>query len=369
MGKKFHSIKRKDDMNDFERSKKAMDLAWRYRGETDGKLNDPSPYGIIRDIFPDYVNMTEEYLLADVMARPGLTLREHSMVIIATLVAIRFEGVRGHMNWALNIGISREEVAEIMMHVGQRAGWPVGIEIFKLIEDAYPGYLAKVKEMPLAGILSGPRLSTRELSMLDIAVYTACRFGERLEGELRQALNIGISEETLLEVIMQATPFAGWQAGVQALRAAKKVFSSEGGKQRLLTRDGDRKHGLRSSERGEKGRNIIQELQGDVDEENVFGFLGEVCPDFLRVITEEHLFGEVWSRPGLGLRDRAMITLAVLIAFRCREELKSHMGYALNAGVSQEEIKEIIMQVANYTCWGSGVQAAQVAGEVFSRKG
>jgi 4-carboxymuconolactone decarboxylase len=356
-------------MNNAERSKKAMDIGRRYRGEADGRLEDPPGSATMKEIFPEHLKITEEYLLADVMSRPGLTMREHSMIIIATLMVVRFEGgLKGHMNWALNVGISREEMVEIMMHVGQCAGWPVGIEIFKLIEDAYPGYLAEIKDTPLKCIPVGQRLSPKECCMLTIAVYAAGRFGDRLEGEMQHALKTGISEETILEVIMQVTPFAGWPAGVQALRSAKNVFSSERTDGRNFTRDTDRDQWSRSSEREEKGRKIIQKLQDEADEENLFGFMGEVCPDFLRVITEEHLFGEVWARPGLGLRDRTMITLAVLIAFRCSDELKAHIGYARSAGISKKEIQEIALHVANYTCWGHGNSIAKVAEEVFSQK-
>jgi 4-carboxymuconolactone decarboxylase len=356
-------------MNHSERSEKAMDISRRYRGEADGRLKDPPGSVAMREIFPEHLKITEEYLLADVMSRPGLTMREHSMIIIATLVVVRFEGgLKGHMNWALNVGISREEMVEIIMHVGQRTGWPVGIELFKLIEDAYPGYLAEIKDTPLKCIPLGQRLSSKEHCLLTITVYATGRFGDRLEGEIQHALKTGISEETILEVIMQITPFAGWPAGVQALRSAKNVFSSKRTEGISFTRAPDRGQCTRSSEREEMGRKIIQKLQNKADEENLFGFIGEVCPDFLRVITEGHLFGEVWSRPGLGLRDRTMITLAVLIAFRCSDELKAHIGYARNAGISKKEIQEVALHVANYTCWGHGNSIAKVAEEVFSRK-
>ncbi|MFC1909531.1 carboxymuconolactone decarboxylase family protein [Chloroflexota bacterium] len=122
---------------------------------------------------------------------------------------------------------------------------------------------------------------------------------------------------------------------------------------------------MSNSERQERGQSVIQQLQGGTDKDEVFSLIEEVFPDFLK-ITEEHLFGDIWSRPGLSLRERAMIVLSVLIAFRFRDELKAHMRYALKVGLSQEEILEVIMQVAPYTCWGAGVGATHMAKEVFS---
>ncbi|MFC1909633.1 carboxymuconolactone decarboxylase family protein [Chloroflexota bacterium] len=125
---------------------------------------------------------------------------------------------------------------------------------------------------------------------------------------------------------------------------------------------------MSDSERQERGQSIIQQLQGGTDKDEIFSLIEEVFPDFLKVVTEEQIFGDVWSRPGLALRERAMIVMAVLIAFRFTDELKAHMRYALNIGLSQEEILEVIMQVAPYTCWGCGVGATRLAGEVFSAK-
>ena len=133
---------------------------------------------------------------------------------------------------------------------------------------------------------------------------------------------------------------------------------------------------MSTSKRGEKGRNIIGQLQGGIDRDQIFGVIEEVFPDFLK-ITEEHLFGNVWSRAGLPLRDRCMITLAILIVIRYGDDsysgfhdqvLKAHMGYALNIGISQEEILEVIMHAANYTCWGAGYEAIRAAKDVFSSK-
>ena len=125
---------------------------------------------------------------------------------------------------------------------------------------------------------------------------------------------------------------------------------------------------MSNAELQEKGRSIIRQLQGVQDKDDVFSIIGEVYPDFLKVITEEQLFGKVWSRPALSLRERSLITLAILVVSRFHDQLKAHMRYALNVGVSQEEILEVIMHVANYTCWGNAVGATHIAGEVFTSK-
>jgi 4-carboxymuconolactone decarboxylase len=93
----------------------------------------------------------------------------------------------------------------------------------------------------------------------------------------------------------------------------------------------------------------------------------EMFPEFWRM-TQEHLFGEVWSRPGLALRDRSLITMAALMVLGRSEELKGHMGYALNIGISREEVLEMAMHLAHYAGWPVGVGALRVAKEVFSSR-
>ena len=134
---------------------------------------------------------------------------------------------------------------------------------------------------------------------------------------------------------------------------------------------------ISDAERRERGRSILRLLEGDGGKDGMVSLMEEVFPDFLK-ITEERLFGDIWSRSGLSVRDRCMITLALIVEKRYGDEkyidfhdklLKTHMRYALNSGMSREEILEVILHVANYTCWGAGYQAIRAAKDVFSSKG
>jgi 4-carboxymuconolactone decarboxylase len=77
------------------------------------------------------------------------------------------------------------------------------------------------------------------------------------------------------------------------------------------------------------------------------------------------LFGDVWERPELSKRDRSLITCAVLTALYRTEELRGHLQRALDNGVTQDELKELILHVTFYSGWPTGVNAGRVAGEVF----
>jgi len=78
--------------------------------------------------------------------------------------------------------------------------------------------------------------------------------------------------------------------------------------------------------------------------------------DFQQFITES-VWGDVWSRPGLELRTRQMITMAMLAALGRHEELAAHIRATRHTGVTPDEVKEIFLHVAVY----AGAPAANSA--------
>jgi len=112
------------------------------------------------------------------------------------------------------------------------------------------------------------------------------------------------------------------------------------------------------SERYEKGAAKMKELFGA---EPRPGMLPE---DFLQ-ITVENLFGDIWNRPGLELKERSMITVAALTVLARERELKTHLRGALNAGISREKINEMMIHLAHYGGWPVGVNGLRIAKEVF----
>lgn len=73
--------------------------------------------------------------------------------------------------------------------------------------------------------------------------------------------------------------------------------------------------------------------------------------------TTGHLFGQVWARPGLSMRDRALVTLSVLLAVDADRGSMNHIRYAHNLGITEEEMRELIIQVGYYAGWPKGAHA------------
>jgi 4-carboxymuconolactone decarboxylase len=92
-----------------------------------------------------------------------------------------------------------------------------------------------------------------------------------------------------------------------------------------------------------------------------------VAPKLLD-LTEKVLFGDVWERPALSKRDRSLITVATLIATYRPEQLRIHLGRALDNGLTKEELGEVITHLAFYSGWPASVTAAGVAKAVFDER-
>ena len=75
-------------------------------------------------------------------------------------------------------------------------------------------------------------------------------------------------------------------------------------------------------------------------------------------------WGDVWQRPGLDLKTRSMITVAILTALGKQHELKGHVRGALNNGVTPQELQELLLHAAIYCGVPTAVDAFRTAAEV-----
>jgi 4-carboxymuconolactone decarboxylase len=81
--------------------------------------------------------------------------------------------------------------------------------------------------------------------------------------------------------------------------------------------------------------------------------------------TTGYLFGDIWTRPGLELQQRSLITCSVLVALGKEPQLKVHLRGLLHTGMSQESVEEMMMHIAHYAGWPTAVNGIRVAREVF----
>ncbi len=80
---------------------------------------------LMREITPKLGEMTDQVLFGDVWERPQLSKRDRSLITVAALMALyRTDQLQAHMHRALENGVTREEIAEVITHIAFYAGWP-----------------------------------------------------------------------------------------------------------------------------------------------------------------------------------------------------------------------------------------------------
>ncbi|MDJ0819284.1 MAG: 4-carboxymuconolactone decarboxylase [Desulfobacterales bacterium] len=117
-----------------------------------------------------------------------------------------------------------------------------------------------------------------------------------------------------------------------------------------------------SDKKYEKGMRIRRSVLGNDHVERAEAGKSNFDADFQRFITEA-AWGSVWARPGLDKKTRHLLTIAMLATLGHHEELAMHIRATRNTGVTREDVKEVLLQVAVY----AGIPAANAAFAVAKR--
>jgi 4-carboxymuconolactone decarboxylase len=221
-----------------------------------------------------------------------------------------------------------------------------------------------------------PALAPRDRSLVTIASLAVQQCPTELDIQVRIGLDNGLSRVELCEAMLQVAGYAGVGRGVEGLRALRAVFDDV--EPELGADPGDLPPAV-AGDRLARARYVQEYLTEHV--ELIFeslvpypeGVAAEDRPPFhagrkewLGWLTET-AFGDLWSRPNLTLRQRELVTAAVLITLGRDDELRSHLGASLRFGITPEEMTEAIVQLAVYagypTMVGAMLQYTQVLAE------
>jgi 4-carboxymuconolactone decarboxylase len=124
---------------------------------------------------------------------------------------------------------------------------------------------------------------------------------------------------------------------------------------------------MNTENRYERGLAKLREIDGDAGE-RVVKSLADIAPDFAKYLIE-FPFGDIYSRPQLDLKAREIGVIAALTALgNATPQLKVHIHGALNVGCTQEEVVEIIMQMAVNAGFPAALNGLFAAKDVFAER-
>lgn len=203
-------------------------------------------------------------------------------------------------------------------------------------------------DVVLGDVWARPELSRRDRSLIVLAVLGTIGSTEELSIHTQIGLNNGLTRDEIEEILLHIAAYAGYPMAMQASRVIAARFCLIDGVDQLPERIGAET--LDDDERrrraGDVRRTLIAGRAKTDPEEDMaalIGHLGEVGR-----IAFQWAFGDVWSRPALGRRDRSLVVIAILTVLSRVDELGFHIPAGLNHGLTRVQIEEIMVHMTIY---------------------
>jgi 4-carboxymuconolactone decarboxylase len=212
---------------------------------------------------------------------------------------------------------------------------------------------AKYTEQVLFGeIWKRPGLSPRDRSLVTCATVIAANRASDLQFYAGGALDNGLTPRELSELVTHLSFYLGWTicgaaAGeLVALYAERRIEPHSTVGAPMLELDPESEDRRRSS---------VEDFVAPVS---------RILADH----TNDVLFGDVWRNPDLAPRDRSLATVVALIAIGQAEQMPFHLNRAMDNGLSESEISEVLAHLAYYAGWPRVMSACSVAGKVLKER-
>jgi len=122
------------------------------------------------------------------------------------------------------------------------------------------------------------------------------------------------------------------------------------------------------TERSQLGMTVRREVLGDEHVDRAVARTTEFTAPFQDLITR-YAWGDIWSRPGLSRAERSLVVLTVLAALQHEGELAMHVKAALGNGLTPDQIREVLLQVAIYAGVPTANRAFAVAQQALDEAG
>ena len=184
-------------------------------------------------------------------------------------------------------------------------------------------------------------IKTREL--ITVVCLTTMQTLPQLKAHINGALNAGNSPLEVREAIYQCAPFIGFPKTLNALGVLNEVF-----KERNIQTPLESAITVSENERYQKGREIQEKLYGDAIKQAMKGLPQNMGDEAARFLTEV-CFGDFYTRKGLDIKTRELLSLAILVTKDDDITLKSHIKGSIKAGNSPETVAAAIIQCMPYT--------------------
>ena len=204
-----------------------------------------------------------------------------------------------------------------------------------------PGLAALTDEVLYGDVWRRTELSPRDRSLVTISVLIATGKPAQLAGHLGRALDNGVQPREASGVLAHLAIYSGWPDAVSALDVYEQVYTARKVDTTALSDAGPRLAPLASD---------TSRRDAASDE------LAAVAPKFVQ-LTSEVVFGDLWRRSDLTVRDRSLVTIAALAAMGEDGQLAPYLRRGVESGLTRAQITEALTHVAFYAGWPRATRA------------
>ncbi len=195
-------------------------------------------------------------------------------------------------------------------------------------------------------------LAARDRSLVTVSVLIATGKTAQIRGHVSRALDNGLLPAEIGEIIAHLAFYSGWPNAISAVTEVKRVFDDRG---------------IGAVTPSEAARIELDAAAEAARAATVDRTVAPTIPA-LAELTNRVLFGDLWRRPDLALRDRSLVTVAALIAMGQPEQLTFHANRAMDNGVTRAELAAMVTHVAFYAGWPRAMSAVPVVERLFAAR-
>jgi 4-carboxymuconolactone decarboxylase len=237
-------------------------------------------------------------------------------------------------------------------------GEPVVSPLFR---DLAPDQWRIIQEACFGVLWTRDVLTTRQRSIVTIASLAVLRRDENLRGHIASGLDVGLTPDEILEIMLHLLFYAGAPIANTALGVVDEVFKQRGLKVEPA----------RIFDPSEDPEALYQ--RGLATRSQLFGDLPPPPPDdatephkAMDRYVVEYLWGSVWSRPGLSLQDRVLVSLAATATLGVEPIFGFYAQAATRLGLRQEQVEEVCFHLSFYIGVRMSLRAANAARQALA---
>jgi 4-carboxymuconolactone decarboxylase len=226
--------------------------------------------------------------------------------------------------------------------------------------SAHPDFDNLIIETTYGAVWGRPGLALTDRMVCTLAALCAVQQLPQLRRYVGAALNVGLPHDAPFTIFTQIGIYAGFAATRAAIDVADEVYDERG----IVLTASDHTREPSFEELDARGHALMAKLHGD---RSVQGYAAPENPFTSRLypMTIPYGYGEIWHRPGLELRQRAMVSLTGFTALQMPDQLKKFGPSALNVGLHVHEVCEAIIQTAPYSGYAPALNGLRWLGEVL----